>query len=187
MRAHYEILGKLKKIDDKVLRLKTELEKIPLELEKFDLVISQRKEQYLAIKALTDEREKNLRRTESDLREKEDFLKKAESKMMEVKTNEEYQAAMKENENHKAEKARLEEQALSEITALEAEKKLLNDAESEFKTFEATFSEDKKRLEEERAQLARHFEEQMAIHRSEERRVGKECTSWCRSRWSPYH
>ena len=22
---------------------------------------------------------------------------------------------------------------------------------------------------------------------SEERRVGKECTSWCRSRWSPYH
>ena len=25
------------------------------------------------------------------------------------------------------------------------------------------------------------------IFRSEERRVGKECTSWCRSRWSPYH
>ena len=23
--------------------------------------------------------------------------------------------------------------------------------------------------------------------RSEERRVGKECPSWCRSRWSPYH
>ena len=26
-----------------------------------------------------------------------------------------------------------------------------------------------------------------AAMRSEERRVGKECTSWCRSRWSPYH
>ena len=25
------------------------------------------------------------------------------------------------------------------------------------------------------------------LWRSEERRVGKECTSWCRSRWSPYH
>ena len=24
------------------------------------------------------------------------------------------------------------------------------------------------------------------LARSEERRVGKECTSWCRSRWSPY-
>ena len=27
----------------------------------------------------------------------------------------------------------------------------------------------------------------ISARRSEERRVGKECTSWCRSRWSPYH
>ena len=25
------------------------------------------------------------------------------------------------------------------------------------------------------------------VRRSEERRVGKECASMCRSRWSPYH
>src|SRR3546814_17472943 len=29
--------------------------------------------------------------------------------------------------------------------------------------------------------------EQVAQQRSEERRVGKECVSQCRSRWSPYH
>src|SRR3546814_2742715 len=28
---------------------------------------------------------------------------------------------------------------------------------------------------------------QEAFYRSEERRVGKECVSTCRSRWSPYH
>src|SRR3546814_4677367 len=28
---------------------------------------------------------------------------------------------------------------------------------------------------------------QVAVLRSEERRVGKECVSTCRSRWSPYH
>src|SRR3546814_11076246 len=27
----------------------------------------------------------------------------------------------------------------------------------------------------------------LSRHRSEERRVGKECVSTCRSRWSPYH
>src|SRR3546814_6240067 len=27
----------------------------------------------------------------------------------------------------------------------------------------------------------------IAVDRSEERRVGKECVSTCRSRWSPYH
>src|SRR3546814_4814128 len=36
---------------------------------------------------------------------------------------------------------------------------------------------------------ARHFENETARfrERSEERRVGKECVSTCRSRWSPYH
>ena len=34
---------------------------------------------------------------------------------------------------------------------------------------------------------AGHPELESASVRSEERRVGKECCSWCRSRWSPYH
>src|SRR3546814_17209715 len=50
-----------------------------------------------------------------------------------------------------------------------------------------------------RAQNAVHMDERKSrritdmllgerkIHRSEERRVGKECDSPCRSRWSPYH
>ena len=29
--------------------------------------------------------------------------------------------------------------------------------------------------------------EHVVLDRSEERRVGKECTIQCRSRWSPYH
>src|SRR3546814_12297760 len=32
-----------------------------------------------------------------------------------------------------------------------------------------------------------HLQEVVLKHRSEERRVGKECVSTCRSRWSPYH
>src|SRR3546814_3011777 len=36
--------------------------------------------------------------------------------------------------------------------------------------------------------LARSFDVgHAALARSEERRVGKECVSTCRSRWSPYH
>src|SRR3546814_13387850 len=33
----------------------------------------------------------------------------------------------------------------------------------------------------------RPFHPHARIERSEERRVGKECVSTCRSRWSPYH
>src|SRR3546814_4891682 len=32
-----------------------------------------------------------------------------------------------------------------------------------------------------------HGHRERAVVRSEERRVGKECVSTCRSRWSPYH
>src|SRR3546814_3738964 len=35
--------------------------------------------------------------------------------------------------------------------------------------------------------LARFREQHPTVRRSEERRVGKECVSTCRSRWSPYH
>src|SRR3546814_11823528 len=37
------------------------------------------------------------------------------------------------------------------------------------------------------ARLARVPAMVSALSRSEERRVGKECVSTCRSRWSPYH
>src|SRR3546814_20571142 len=37
------------------------------------------------------------------------------------------------------------------------------------------------------AERARAFGCRRPGHRSEERRVGKECVNTCRSRWSPYH
>src|SRR3546814_4184427 len=38
------------------------------------------------------------------------------------------------------------------------------------------------------AAVRRHVDHRPALDpRSEERRVGKECVSTCRSRWSPYH
>ena len=37
------------------------------------------------------------------------------------------------------------------------------------------------------AEVALITGEEKIVDRSEERRVGKECVSLCRSRWSPYH
>ena len=42
-------------------------------------------------------------------------------------------------------------------------------------------------LEEVADKIYVHFGFQEDANRSEERRVGKECNSRCRSRWSPYH
>src|SRR3546814_4701795 len=47
----------------------------------------------------------------------------------------------------------------------------------------------RKRIERNQIDLGRHAAEQLCqfARGSEERRVGKECVSTCRSRWSPYH
>ena len=46
------------------------------------------------------------------------------------------------------------------------------------------------RIEVEEGKLPRFYADEVMdelLGRSEERRVGKECVSTCRSRWSPYH
>src|SRR3546814_8717514 len=47
------------------------------------------------------------------------------------------------------------------------------------------FFRDRRLLEQSAAQQHRNLRRN--LQRSEERRVGKECVSTCRSRWSPYH
>src|SRR3546814_947191 len=44
-------------------------------------------------------------------------------------------------------------------------------------------------MENSKGKMAPHFKALVSrcFYRSEERRVGKECVSTCRSRWSPYH
>src|SRR3546814_9464988 len=42
-------------------------------------------------------------------------------------------------------------------------------------------------IADERGCSGREFLTAMVLGRSEERRVGKECVSTCKSRWSPYH
>src|SRR3546814_7182536 len=75
----------------------------------------------------------------------------------------------------------------------------LDEAELDQEFFNKIYGEDEVKTEEEfRARVAKEIEEMFVQNadqklqndlytRSEERRVGKECVSTCRSRWSPYH
>src|SRR3546814_18649337 len=74
----------------------------------------------------------------------------------------------------------------SEILAWKAGE--MKDADYRRKTAEAAEAKrevlaERERIEQERSHYANHLD----VVRSEERRVGKECVSTCRSRWSPYH
>lgn len=160
IKAQYQILADIRQVDEKIVRLHLEAEHIPAELAKLEAALTTRRDEFNKVKTHFETAEKGLRKIEMELREKEDKLKKAEGKMMEVKTNEEYQAAIKENEVGKNEKQGLEEQVLKLITEVEEQRKQLKQVESGLKDYEATIGIDKKKLEEERARVVALLEQQ---------------------------
>jgi predicted nucleic acid-binding Zn-ribbon protein len=161
MKNQYQILADLKRVDEKVVRLQRDRDRIPQEIGVLDAACQKRREEFTKAKEQFDATEKKLRAAESDLREREDRLRKAEGKMMEVKTNEEYQAAIKENDSQKKEKAGLEDQVLQLITEVEEQRRQLKEVEKTVQAYESTVKEDKKKLETEQAKLEALLKEQL--------------------------
>jgi len=159
MKLQYSILADLKRIDDKLGRLKADIDKIPRDIEKLEFILSERKKSFDLAKSETDLFEKQVRSLESDLKDKEDALKKAESKMMEVKTNTEYQAAVKENEGQKAKKGELEERALAQLMIFEERKATLKKKQDEYQQFESKFQSDRTSLMTDQSKLDGLFNE----------------------------
>lgn len=159
MKAQYALLTDLKRTDEKIHRLRNELNQIPLDLKNLDDEIAKSLRVFQEVKSQHDTLEKTLRKAEGDLREKEDYLRKAESKMMEVKTNEEYQAALRENETHKTEKGVLEEKVLTLISELEGFRSIVKESETAHQERAAQFTAQKNRLQEEGKSIQKSFEE----------------------------
>src|SRR3546814_15727011 len=76
---------------------------------------------------------------------------------------------------------------IDEAEAEFSEKRLRNQQEAETRTSKLAEKRKRKKLKQQQLKEERKQEEHTSQTRSEERRVGKECVSTCRSRWSPYH
>ncbi len=173
MKVQYQILAQLKRIDEKVARLRADADRIPEEIGKLEKALSTRKAEFLGAKDSFDTQEKSLRKSELDLKEKEDGLRKAEGKMMEVKTNQEYQAALKENQAQKGEKGKLEERVLGDMSQMDEHKKRFKDAEKILKEYETAFNQDKKQLDEDRKKVLQQLEEQLQLRNESAKRLDK--------------
>jgi predicted nucleic acid-binding Zn-ribbon protein len=163
MKAQYTILAELRRIDEKVARLQLDVERIPQEMGKLEQALGAKRDEFNKTKHTVDENEKKLRKAEQDLKAREDLLTKAQGKMMEVKTNEEYQAAMKENASQKEAKGGFEETVLKLLNDVEDQKTKLKESETVFKTYESTIQADVKRLEDERSRMLKLLEEQITL------------------------
>lgn len=171
MKAIYLLLNDLKRVDEKVQRLKNELEEIPREISGIEQEIEKSLAAFSKVKQQQEEMTQKARKAEQELKEKEDFLRKAESKMMEVKTNEEYQAAQKENDTHRTEKEKLEEQLLGLMSESESFKTMVLAAEKAHLEKEKDLNQKKEILQGEGKSLLKAFEELLEKRKGEIERL----------------
>lgn len=163
IRAQTQVLFELKKIEEKVGRLQLELDRFPAESNRLTSSLNGKKEELDNNKNFVESAEKTLRKSEIDLKEMEDKLRKAEDKMREVKTNEEFQAAIKENDTQKREKATLEELVLKLMNELDGKRKSLRELDKTYQAFADTVKKELEKIESERQGVAQQLEQFLAV------------------------
>jgi len=157
--SQYRILFDLRRIDEKILRLRHEKDRIPREIKTLEETLGAERDHFAKEEADLAESETILRDGERDLMTKETELSKAQEKMMGVKTNVEYSAAVRENEGRQKDKGLLEEKILDSMTELESARIRVKASEGKFKDYESAAKSSIDRLKEEELKLSELLKE----------------------------
>jgi len=131
LRKKIERLVILQAIDLRVQEMEREKSGIPQYIASLEEELRKEEEKFRAEKAEMEKLGKGRRQKEKDLEEETDKVKKAESKVFEIKTNKEYQAVLKEIESAKKLNRQREEEILEILEKLEQGQKRITGAEKE--------------------------------------------------------
>ena len=116
------MLWSLKKVAEKIIRIKADVEKIPSEIEGLKATLKSSMASYESEKAKIASLEKTVREAEGNSKVESESIAKAEAKISGVTNNTELNAATKESEDHKKQKAKTEELVAKVTSDLDAKK-----------------------------------------------------------------
>ncbi len=158
MKPEVTLLIRLQEVDTEIMSLRKEKVEIPRKIKTLteELNRAQSALQHEIERAEMLEKEKKGK--ESKLKDEEERLGHSEKKLTDVKTNKEYQAALKEIDEHKEANSRLEEQILVTMEQLDALKGEISEKEKELSGKSVTIQADIDALTEK----ARQTEDQVA-------------------------
>lgn len=161
MKDQLELLWELQKIDLGLRHISEERERYPRKIKKLDEKISIEKERLQTEKEKVELLEKERREKERHLSVSQEKIKKAEGRMLEVKTNKEYQALLTEIETIKGASGREEEEVLQVLEEIDELKKDLSKREKEVATLLEKIEAERKMIQEKMAQDEIFWQEQM--------------------------
>ena len=160
---------------DKQLSYLIELQKLDLDLDKINVKkrelpekIAQMEEEFVTYAASMDESKKKYEELNKRHGEKEDklrrgieTLKKTKERLLEVKTNKEYQAILKEIEMIENKNSETEDEIISTLEELDQVRVVLKSKEKDFNAYRLQYEKEKKRIEGEISQLEIDFSDYM--------------------------
>jgi predicted nucleic acid-binding Zn-ribbon protein len=161
LRDQLELLWELQKIDLELKHIKEKQDRYPKEIKKLNEKTSIEKEKLQKEKEKVDLLEKERREKERQLSASQEKIKKAEGRMLEVKTNKEYQAILSEIETIKEGSSREEEGILEVLEEIDEIKKDLSKREKEVATLLEKIEAEKKMIQEKMAQDEISWKQQM--------------------------
>jgi len=131
LRDQLEKLIILQTIDLRVLQMEREKSQIPQSIASLEEDLRREEEKFRLAKETLEKLQKDRRKKEKDLEEEVDKVKKAEARVLEIKTNKEYQAVLKEIESAKKLNRQREEEILDLLEKLEESQKRITRGEKE--------------------------------------------------------
>ncbi len=147
MLAELGRLVELQRLDSEIALLDAAAAAIPGQIREIEEQVRQAKAVLEAAKANADQMQKRRRQKERELEEFTDQLKKRQSRLFEIKTNQEYSAVLKEIEGLKEKISAIEEEILLLFDEIEAAVKSQADQDGRVRSQEAEFSRDRQRKE----------------------------------------
>ncbi len=141
-------LVRLQRIDSFLERAARVEKEFPEKIGEIDAESAKRREHAAKERAKREALQKQGREKERELDAELEKIKKSEEKLLTVKTNDEYQAALREIDHAKRQNAKIEEEILVLMEETEGMDEALADGESQLKEDEKARQEEKAKLEE---------------------------------------
>jgi len=169
--ADLERLVELQRLDSEIAEVEAAAAAIPGVIRRIEEQLMKAKAALDAVTAETDRMTKLRRQQERELEEVTDQLKKRQSRLFEIKTNQEYSAVLKEIEGLKHKVSVLEEAILVLLDQIEVELKARAEEEQRVRSSEAEALRDTKRKEAELRQLRGRLSELQGARKGRSKNV----------------
>jgi predicted nucleic acid-binding Zn-ribbon protein len=169
--ADLERLVELQRLDSEIAEAEAAAAAIPGVIRRIEEQLMKAKAALDAVTAETDRMTKLRRQQERELEEVTDQLKKRQSRLFEIKTNQEYSAVLKEIEGLKHKVSVLEEAILVLLDQIEVELKARAEEEQRVRSSEAEALRDTQRKEAELRQLRGRLSELQGARKGRSKNV----------------